>query len=233
MAKTAKTINLSAEEEAFILAFRSLVGTAPAVAEVVDEDDEDVEEVEDDEEEEVEPLDREETAALGIKDLRTLAKEYLGDDAPTKKADILEALEDYYSDEEEDEDEDDEDVEEADEDEEDEGEYDRDDLADLDLKELRVIAKEEGHKPAEWKGMDSDAIIDLIMGEVEDDEEEDEDEDSDEEELDEDDLKAMSHKELVTLAKELDLKVPVAVKKDTKANHKKLVNLILDSGDEE
>ena len=51
--------------------------------------------------------------------------------------------------------------------------------------------------------------------------------------MDDDALAAMTHKELIGLAKELDVKVPIAVKKDTKANHKKLVNLILDDAEEE
>lgn len=202
----------------------------------------DAEDVDDDDEEdgEVEPLDRETVEALAIKDLRTLAKEY-GVDA-TKKADILEALEEFYEDDDEDEDddeadEDDEDDEDDDDDEEGE-ELDRDDLEEMSLKELRVLAKENGHTAADYKGMDQDAIIDLIMGEDDEDEDGDEDDDEDEddedvEELDEDALNDMTQKDLLALAKEIEVKVPAALKKNSKANHKKLVALILDSGDEE
>lgn len=238
MAKTNKSLVLSAEEEAFILALRNLLDSG------VTEDDEEPDEVEDDveededDEEEAEPLDRDEVSAMAIKDLRALAKDYLGDDAPTKKADILEALEDYFvDDEEEDEDDEDEedveDVEDEDEDEE-EGEYDRDELAEMSLKDLRALAKEEGHSAADYRGLDQDALIDLIMGEDDEDEDdEDEEEDEEVEELDEDALKAMTHKELTALAKELEIKVPTKLKKDTKANKTALVNLILDSGEDE
>lgn len=229
-----KNLVLSDAEEAFILAFRNLLSDVEP-EEV--EDDEDVEEVDD---EDAEPLDRAEVEAMAIKELRETAKEYLGDDAPTKKADILEALEEYY-DEDEDEDEEDEEDEEADEDEDDdEDSWDRETLEDEDLKSLRKIARDEGHTAADYKGMDTDELIDLIMGEEADDEdEEDEDEEDDDTEvLDEDALNDMTHKELVALARELSIKVPVKLKSAgkgaaAKKTHAALVTLILDSGEDE
>ena len=203
-----------------------------------------------DEEGEWEVLDREETEGLAIKELRALAEERGIEHK--KKADILAALEEggHFgddSDEEDDEDEDDEDVEEDeddddsdDEDDEDdeEGEYDRDELSEMSLKDLRKLAKEDGH---DTKGLDQDAIIDLLMGEGDDEEDEDDEDEADEEdedteELDEDALNAMSVKELTALAKELEIKVPakeMKAAKNDKAKKKILVNTILDSGEEE
>lgn len=148
---------------------------------------------------------------------------------------------DEEEDEEDDEDEDDEDDEE-DEDE-DEG-LDRDDLEEMDLKELRKVYRENGGAAADYKGLDQDALIDLILGEDEEEDEDDEDEDEDDEddedveELDEDALKAMTNKDLLALAVELEIKVPAALKKTSpasvaKKNKPKLVDLILDSGDDE
>jgi hypothetical protein len=196
----------------------------------------DVDEVEEDEDAELEPLDREEVEGMGIKDLRELAGQYL-DDPPKKKAEILDALEEFYVG--EDEDEDDEDLEEAEEDDEDEDEdegYSREDLEDLDLKALRKIAKDNGASASDVKGKDSDDLIDLILGEEaeEDEEEEDEDEEDEEEVLDEDALKAMSESELKNLSKELEIKVPKKKSGEKPAQYKKrLVAKILESGEEE
>jgi hypothetical protein len=233
MAKSKKSAEFSVDDAAqeVISAFEKFMQTLAAKGgskvSASDEDD-DAEEVEDDEEEELEAPDRETVESLGIKDLRELAEQYGIEEK--KKADILTAFEDLYDEEDDEEDEDDED-----DDEEGEEEYDRDELADLSLADLRKIAKEEGHKPSEYKGMDQDAIIDLIMGEEDEDEDEEEDEDEDDEaeELDEDDLKNMSHKELTSLAKELGVKVPAALKKDTKPNHKKLVALIMSDAEDD
>lgn len=49
---------------------------------------------------ELPPLVREEVEAMSAKDLKPLAVQYLGDEAPTKKAEILEALEQFYQEEE-------------------------------------------------------------------------------------------------------------------------------------
>jgi hypothetical protein len=243
MAKSTKTAKSAVTAEDVAAAFAHAISLAnkyngadaPAA-----EPEEDVEDVEDADEEEVEVPDRETVAGMGIKDLRELAKS-LGIEE-TKKADILEALEEFYEDEEEDEDdevedvedEEDEDEDEADEEEDEEGEYDRDELAELDLKELRALAKQEGHSASEYRGMDQDALIDLILGEEAEEEEEDEEDDEDEEVLDEDALNEMSEKELLALAKELGLTVPKKVRElKGKKKHNALVTLILDSGEEE
>jgi hypothetical protein len=137
-------------------------------------------------------------------------------------ADPVEAVE---PDEEEEEDYgDDDDVEEEDEDEEDEDEedeeegegYTRADLEEWTLRDLRAAAREAGYDREDVKGLDRDSLIDLLA--IDGDEEEDEDveeedveEDEDDEEyeeLDEDDLAAMSVKELRDIAKEYEVKVP-------------------------
>jgi hypothetical protein len=202
--------------------------------------DEDEEET-DDADGEWEVLDREEVEALAIKELRALAEERGIEEK--KKADILAALEEGGHFGEEDEDEEDGEDEDEDSDEDEEGEYDRDELAELDLKALRKLAKEEGHSADDVKGLDQDALIDLIMGDDEEDEDEDsdeeedgEDEDEETEELDEDALNDMSVKELTALAKELEIKVPaksLKTAKNDKAKKKILVEAILASGDEE
>lgn len=208
-------------------------GGKPVGSVGADEVDEDEDE---DEEGEWEALDREETEALGIKELRAIAVERGIEEK--KKADILAALEEggHFGEDEEDEDEDEEGDEDEDEDEEDV--WDRETLEEMDLKQLRAVAKEEGHSAADIKGKDQDALIDLILGE---DEEEDEDEDEEEaedeetEELDEDALKAMSLTELRALAKELEItvKVPKA-HKDGKSKEKKFfIETILNSGEDE
>jgi hypothetical protein len=205
------------------VAFAEFVDTVmsgvSASAEAEDEDEED---------EDFEPLDREETEALGIKELRALAAERGVDEK--KKADIIAALDEggHFADEEEDDEEGDEDEEEG---------YTQEELEDLDLKQLRAIAKEGGATSADVKGLDQDALIELILGESDEDEE-DEDEEGDEEdeteELDEDALNAMSLTELKSLAKELEVKVKVpASAKTDKAKKKVFVETILNSGDDE
>lgn len=239
--KNSKTVNEQiAEHFAALAALYAENNTAPiSEPEEVegDEEDEGVEEVE---------LTREqvdEATAEGIKALRALAKEVGIEE--TKKADILAAFDELLGDEdedeedeeeydEEDEDEDEEDEEADDEEDEDEDELDRDDLEEMDLKELRKVARENGFSASDYKGMDQDALVDLILGEdEEDDEDEDEEDDEDVEELDEDALKAMTQKDLIGLAKELEIKVPASMKKQSTANKKKLVDLILDSGEED
>lgn len=254
MAKTAKTAKSTVTAEQVASAFAEAIrlsnlyngASSDAPVAEVEADEDEVEDEDDEEVEEVELTQEmiDTAAGEGIKSLRTLAQEVLGEDAPTKKAEILEALAELVEeDEEEDEDDEDEveeveeddEADEDDEDEDDEDEeegYDRDELEELDLKALRKIAKEEGHSAADYKGMDQDALIDLILGEEEA-EDEDEDEDEEVEELDEDALNEMSQKELLGLAKELGVKVPKAQQKQSKSNHKKIVALILDSGEEE
>lgn len=197
----------------------------------------------------VETLDRDEVEAMKIKELRALA-ESLGLEE-TKKAEILAALEagghfgeteDEDSDEEDDEDADDE-SEDEDEDSDDEDEdgdeegsgYDRDDLEDMDLKELRKIAKDEGHSKEEWKGLDQDGLIDLILGEDdEDSDDEDDDSDEDEEEqINEDDLQKMNEAQLKKLAKEIEVKLPKKLPENAKKRKAAIIKLLLESGSDE
>lgn len=205
------------------------------VAKTVAEEEEDVET-----EASTEPLDREETEALSIKELRVLAKEY--GLTSIKKSEILEGLAEFYADDDDEDEEEDEADEDEDEEEDDDEESDeeptRDDLSELSLAELRIEAKANGHKPSEYRGMDQDALIDLILGEDEEEEDEEEEEaDDDEEEieeLDEDALNAMSLVELRELAKEVGVKVKVPVTAKTDLKKKKVfVEAILNSADEE
>ena len=225
--------------------FRLLAMASPTVAKVAKEAAEEAIEEADDEPEvntdDLPALDQEETEALSIKELRVLAKKYGVDSI--KKAEILDGLSEFFEgeddDENADEDDDDDDDEEAGEDA--DSEYDRDELEELSLKELRTTAKEAGHAAAEYRGMDQDALVDLILGELaddedEDDEEADEDEDDDddaEEEIDEDALNAMTLVELRSLAKEVGVKVKVPVTAKTDLKKKKVyVAAILESADE-
>lgn len=190
-------------------------------------------------------LDRDEVEALKIVDLRKLAKEH-GIDLK-KKAEILDAFEEkgffadaddedveFDADEDEDEDdesyedEDDEDEEDEEEEEEDDG-YDRDDLEDKSLAELKKIAKQEGHTQSDIKGLDQSDLIDLILGEEaeEEDEDEDEDEDDEEVEIDKETLEGMSDAELKEIVKSFSLKVP------KKASRKTIIQTILDAAEED
>lgn len=183
-------------------------------------------------------LDEEETRNLNIKELRALAVE-LGLDEQKAKSAILDELEEkgYFGeaddeeedDEEEDDTDEDDDAEEDDEDDDEEDEedeedepYTREELEEMDLKELRAIAKADGHKVAEYRGLDQEGLIVLILG----DDEADEDDEDDVEELDEDQLKEMPLDELKKLAKELGVKVPPRI------TQPKLVELILDAAAE-
>lgn len=190
----------------------------------------------------------EELEEMDIKSLRDLAKRHGLD--TIKKAEIIEALasdEEYEEDDDEEyedadasadsadsadePDEDDEDEDEAD----DEGDdsYSREELEEMNLRELRALAKETGYTAADIKGLDQDALIDLLLGE--DDEEyeeeaeepeEDEDEgDESEEELTEDDLRKMDLTELKEVAAELGVKVTRTMKKDA------IVEAILESAE--
>lgn len=235
MAKSKKTVTVSPEEayEEVVSAlenFRRVLGDNGI--DFSDTEDDEDDEVEDEDEEEVE-LTREmveEATEEGIKALRTLA-ESVGVEEK-KKADILAAFEEMLDDEDEDE--------EDDEDEDEEG-FDRDELEEMTVAALRKLAKSEeggGHSAADVKGLDQDDLIDLIMGEAdEDEEEEDEDEeeedDEDVEELDEDALKKMTQPALITLAKELDVKIPKKLQTKSAKNKTAIIDLILDSGEEE
>jgi len=182
----------------------------------------------------VEKLNEDDVRALGLKELRELAVE-LGLDERVKKAGILDEMVAKGLFEESDEDEDEEDDDEADEDEgeddtsdedeDEEEEISREELEDMDLAELRKLAKSEGLNRADYIKADKDTIIDLLLGEEEeDDDEDDEDEDGDTEELNEEEIRAMSLNEVKALAKELGVKIPAAIQR----NRKKIADKILD-----
>ena len=177
-------------------------------------------------------LDQDEVEGMSVKDLRALAVE-AGLREQKLKSGILTELEKkgFYAE-----------AEEGDEEEE-EG-YTREGLAEETLVELKKIAKSEGHTAADYRGMDQESLIDLILGEEEDEEEEDEDEeDADEEEeaeededeedgeivIDPEELKTMPIGELKELAKQINVKIP-----STKAKSKSaIIKLILDSAESE
>ncbi len=145
---------------------------------------------------------------------------------------------------------DDDEDEDEDDDSDSDAEYSRDDLEEKSLAELKVIARELGHTT---KGLDSDDLINLILGDAEDDDEDDEvlatgsssddDEDDESEEddsdsedgeyetvvLDEDELRKMSMKEIKEIAADYELKVKAGASKDD------IIEMILDvaSVDEE
>lgn len=181
----------------------------------------------------VRELDEEKTRALSIAELRALASE-LGLEEQKLKSGILAELEEkgFFDGEDADDEDEEEDVEEDDTDEDDEDEEDeddeeddlpsRDELEEMDIKELRALAKTEGHKLADYKGLDQEGLITLILGEDEED-----DEDDEEEEVDEDQLRAMPLDELKALAKEMGVRVPRNVKQPA------LVELILDAAEED
>lgn len=185
----------------------------------------------------VELLDEEEVRTLPIKELRALA-ERLGLDEVKMKNGILSELEakGHFGEEEEDEDDEEPDEDEADdEEEEDEDEeegYTREELEEMDLKQLRATAKSEGHSAADYRGMDQDALIDLILGEADEDEEDEDDEEDEEEEfeeIDEDALKAMDLTQLKGIAKEMDITIPPRIAK----NKTKVIEFILAKAGEE
>lgn len=139
---------------------------------------------------------------------------------------------------------DDEDIDEDDEDESDDGESDywtRDQLDGKSLAELKQIAKDLEWTAADIKGLDVDGLIDLIVGESDEDEDEDEeddsedlsdddsdeDEDSDDSDLTEDDLRSMSLTEVKKVARELGVRFKPGTSKDD------IVDLILDAAAED
>lgn len=130
------------------------------------------------------------------------------EDDETEDVEDAEDAEDDDAEEDEDEEEDEDDEEEDDE--EAEG-YTREDLEGLTLAALKKIAKEEFEETtASLKGLDTDDIIDLILGEGDEEEEEDEDE---EEGLTEEDLEAMSLAEVKAVAKDNGVAVKAGMKK--------------------
>lgn len=175
-------------------------------------------------------LDKEAVSKLGIVELRALAKQ--NGVELKKKADILDALEEkgvFAESEEEEEDDDDEvevedDEDEADEDEEgeeddeeendDEDSLSREDLEEMSLKELRVLAKEQGIAQADYRSLDQAALVDLLLGEDEDEEDdEDVEDEEDEVEITPESLKAMSETELRSLAKDAGITISKTAKK--------------------
>lgn len=153
------------------------------------------------------------------------------DVADAEKADLIDAIlqeefpddaeaeaeddEDEVEDEDEEEDEEDEDSEEGEE------AYTREELEGMNLRELKALAKEAGYAAADLKGLDQDAVVDLLLEESEEDEDEEEEEEDEEDESDEDedayteeDLQGMSATELRALAKEWEIKIPRGTGKD-------------------
>ena len=157
------------------------------------------------------------------------------DDKPVKKS-VAKAAPKAKAPVDEDEDEDDEDS--------DEESLSRDDLEEKSLAELKILARAKG---VATKGLDTDALIDALLGEAEDDDEDDEvlatgsasdedeesDEDSEEDEeyeeveVTEDDLRNMSMKEIKDIAAEYELKVKAGASKDD------IIDMILDVASED
>ena len=115
----------------------------------------------------------------------------------------------------------------------------RDDLEEKSLAELKILARAKG---VETKGLDTDALIDALLGEAEEDDEDDEvlatgsasdedeesDEDSEEDEeyeeveVTEEELRKMSMSEIKAIASDYELKVKAGASKDD------LIEMILD-----
>lgn len=188
----------------------------------VDEDDEDDEDDDTDDEDDT-VLTRESLAGKGLRELKRIGMD-AGHTAADMKGLTVDSLIDLLAGE-EDEDVDDEDVDDEDlEDEdleEDEG-WTREALEGMGLREVKKHAREAGYSTADLKGLDVDAVVDLLVGE----EDEDEDDvDDDEEELTEDDLREMSLAELKKLAKENKVRIKPGTSKDD------IIDLILDAAD--
>lgn len=138
-------------------------------------------------------------------------------EAPVKKARVKKAPVAAEPDDDDDDDEDDED---------DEADTDtRESLGAMSRAQLRTIAKGRGHTASDIRGLDSDALVDLIVGEDEPDDDEPDDDDADLE-ISEEDLEAMSLAELKKLAGDIGITVARGVDKDH------LIELILDLDDE-
>lgn len=150
-----------------------------------------------------------ELRAMKVGDLRKIVVKFGYDKDEVKDADLDTLIETILEEEAEAADEPDEDGEgdEGDEDGEDEGEgedYTREDLEAMSLRELKALAKD-------WevefeKGIDQDDLIDLMLGDGEDDD--DDAEDGDEDEYTEEDLMDMEVADLRELAKEWEIEIP-------------------------
>lgn len=187
----------------------------------------------------------EEIHGMKIVELRELAVELGLDEQKVKNNIIAELTEKgYIVDEDGDEDEDEDELEDEEEDEDEDGEdeddegYSREELEDMTLADLRKLAKEEGIKVP--RGADQDALVELILGEDDEDEDDDDEADDDdtdsdsddeeEEEITEEEIRAMSLQELQGLAKELKVKVTVPRNVKTSAAKQKFyAQAILDS----
>lgn len=132
-------------------------------------------------------------------------------------------VDDEDEDEDEDEEEEDDASDEGDEEEEEESEYTAEILEGKSLKELRQMALDLEWTPEDIKGMDKDAIIEMIVEWAESDEEEEEDDE--EEELTEEELRAMSLGEVKTIAKEMGVRFKVGTSKDD------IIDLIIDASE--
>jgi hypothetical protein len=107
----------------------------------------------------------------------------------------------------------------------------REDLEGMSLKELRQAALDTGYTSADVRGLDSDAIMELLTtGDASSDEDSDDDDsdgsDDSDEELSEDDLRAMSLAEVKALAKEMGVRLKAGTSKDD------IIDLILDAAAE-
>lgn len=154
------------------------------------------------------------------------------DDVPAPKAKAKKRPEpvDEDDDDDDDVDEDDDEDDEADDedaDDEDGDAYTRDDLDGLGLRELKKIARDAGWEASDLKGMDVDALVDLILGEGDDDDEAVDEDDDEEEGLTEDDVRAMSLAQVKGLAKDMGVRVKPGTSKDD------IIDLILDAAQED
>ena len=202
---------------------------APAEVEEEEEEEADEDEAQEDR--------RIELEAMGIRALRTLAKQFF-DDADVKDADketlvenILSADEEAEEEEEEaDEEEEEEEEEEAEEEEEEAEGFDPDELAEMGLVALKKLAVENGYAKADLEGYKKDDIIALLIPEEEEEEEEAEEEseeEEEEEELTEEELQAMSPVELKKLCAAYEIEVPRGTKKDG------MITLLMEAAEEE
>lgn len=192
-----------------------------------DDDDEDIEEVEDDEDN---PR-RAELEGMSLVALKKIVAKMGYDKAEVADADKETLVETILEEEAESTDDGAEDAEEADEDDR------RAELEGLGLNALKKVAREEyGLTAADYKGLDKDGIVDLILDsdpaeEEDDDDEEVEDieeaEDDEFEGYDEEELEGMSLKELKEIATEWGITVKAGTKKPG------YVEAILEAQDEE
>jgi len=103
-----------------------------------------------------------------------LTQHFGGDEAPDEDEDLYEdepedeVEEDEPEDEAEDEPEDEaDDTGEEDEEEEEDEQYSREELEEMNLRQLRSLAREADYSTAELKGYDKDALVSLLLGEEE------------------------------------------------------------------